>query len=338
MQLFTTEITQEYSRMQYEPTDVEFDRQLRTRVDMFIGELYNSTQTECAKRTSFENEFTRAYYLVGELQTREIQNWHRYLDFEETEGNFKRIVDLYERCLIPCANYDEFWLRYVRFMRGQSNDEHDYDQDIRNIYMRACYYYCPMSRTSIRINWANYEESKGRLDVARAIHEIILEELKDKPAIVTHLAHLVRRHGSVEEATDVFMRYLQPEHGADNIYSKAWITSEWAQMLWKNKGSPEECRQVYSDQHKWYRDSSKFWIDWLRFELAQPTTPSTESEQHKNITKVMDLIQKESLISPSHIQDCAQKYMEYLEKRGGEDAMESCMWWDREVFGYVSQL
>ena len=34
-----------------------------------------------------------------------------------------QIVKLYERCLISCANYPEFWMRYVDFMESKGGKE-----------------------------------------------------------------------------------------------------------------------------------------------------------------------------------------------------------------------
>jgi len=34
-----------------------------------------------------------------------------------------QIVKLYERCLISCANYPEFWMRYVDYMESNGGKE-----------------------------------------------------------------------------------------------------------------------------------------------------------------------------------------------------------------------
>lgn len=41
------------------------------------------------------------------------------------KGNIYLIqaVKVYERCLIPCANYPEFWMRYVEFMESKGGRE-----------------------------------------------------------------------------------------------------------------------------------------------------------------------------------------------------------------------
>jgi hypothetical protein len=65
----------------------------------------------------------RPYFHVTKLDVVELDNWHRYLDFEEGQGDFERTAFLYERCLVACALYDKFWLRYARWMFSQGKEE-----------------------------------------------------------------------------------------------------------------------------------------------------------------------------------------------------------------------
>lgn len=46
----------------------------------------------------------------------ELHNWREYLQFMESQGDVEATIDVFERCLIPCANYTEIWLRYVDFL------------------------------------------------------------------------------------------------------------------------------------------------------------------------------------------------------------------------------
>lgn len=36
---------------------------------------------------------------------------------------YLQTVKLYERCLIPCANYPEFWVRYIELMEASGARE-----------------------------------------------------------------------------------------------------------------------------------------------------------------------------------------------------------------------
>ena len=45
------------------------------------------------------------------LERCQLKNWQEYLDYEIEQGDQTRIIVLFERCLIACALYEEFWLR-----------------------------------------------------------------------------------------------------------------------------------------------------------------------------------------------------------------------------------
>lgn len=67
--------------------------------------VYAMTAEATNKRWPFEAEIKRPYFHVKPLDTAQLVNWRRYLDFEETEGDVNRIRLLYERCLVPCVIY-----------------------------------------------------------------------------------------------------------------------------------------------------------------------------------------------------------------------------------------
>ncbi|XWS18595.1 hypothetical protein CRYUN_Cryun32bG0058000 [Craigia yunnanensis] len=67
----------------------------------------------------FESSIQRPYFHVKPLDISQLENWHEYLNFVEMHGDFDWAVKLYERCLIPCASYPEFWMRYVDFVESK---------------------------------------------------------------------------------------------------------------------------------------------------------------------------------------------------------------------------
>ncbi|XVF25527.1 hypothetical protein REPUB_Repub13aG0220300 [Reevesia pubescens] len=71
----------------------------------------------------FETTIRRPYFHVKSIDISQLENWHEYLNFVEMHGDFDWAVKLYERCLIPCANYPEFWMRYVDFMECKGGRE-----------------------------------------------------------------------------------------------------------------------------------------------------------------------------------------------------------------------
>ncbi|KAL5731928.1 hypothetical protein ACHQM5_004605 [Ranunculus cassubicifolius] len=88
------------------------------------GEKFYREASELdAKIRSFESHIRRPYFHVKPLDICQLEIWHQYLDFAELHGDFDWTVKLYERCLIPCANYPEFWMRYTEFMELKGGRE-----------------------------------------------------------------------------------------------------------------------------------------------------------------------------------------------------------------------
>jgi len=307
--------------------ELEIEREMRTRIDNFHLEIFSRTQTETTKRWTYESEVKRPYFHVTELDEGQLVNWRKYLDFEEVEGDYSRTQFLYERCLVTCAYYDEFWSRYARWMLAQQGKE----EEVRNVYQRASMLYAPISRPAIRLQYAYFEEMSGRVEVAKDIHQAILLNLPGHIETVISLANLSRRHGGLDAAIEVYK--TQIDSPSCDIYAKAALVAEWARLLWKIKGSVEEARQVFQKNQHWYLDSRPFWINYLTFELEQPTSAETEHTQYQRIKQVIDDVRRKSHLPPLVIKDLTHYYMVYLLERVTKDAAKEYMVLDREVNG-----
>ena len=310
-----------------EKGEMEMEREMRTRIDNFHLEIFARTQTETTKRWTYESEIKRPYFHVTELDEGQLVNWRKYLDFEEIDGDYLRIGFLYERCLVTCAYYDEFWQRYARWMLVQPGKE----EEVRNIYQRASMLYAPISRPAVRIHYALFEESIGRVEVAKDIHQAILVQLPGHIETIVSLANLSRRHGGLDAAIEVYK--AQIDSSQCDIYAKAALVAEWGRLLWKIKGSVVEAREVFQKNQHWYLDSRPFWINYLLFELEQPTSADTESTQHQRIKQVHDDMRRKSHLPPLTMKDLSHYYMVYLLERGTKDAAKEYMTLDREVNG-----
>lgn len=246
-------------------SELEIDRDIRNRIDSFYVEINGKTQAETMKRWTYEQNIKRPYFHVTELEEDQLVNWRKYLDFEEAEGDTARIVFLYERCLVTCAYYDEFWLRYVRYMYTMGKQE-----DVRIIFQKASCIYAPIAKPQIRHNWAIFEEQLGNIETARAIYESILTELPDDVKTVVDWANFERRHGGLDAAIDVYQRCLLPQDKRVTKQVQGALIAEWARLIWKIKGKPDEARQVFTERTTLNIGVREFWEAYLRFELDQP--------------------------------------------------------------------
>ncbi|KAJ5328417.1 hypothetical protein N7452_008807 [Penicillium brevicompactum] len=310
--------------------EAEIERDLRLRLDSYHLEIFTNTQTETTKRWTFESEIKRPYFHVTELDEGQLTNWKNYLDFEEAEGSYARIQFLYERALVTCAHYDEFWLRYARWMASQQDKE----EDLRIIYQRAAYLYVPIANPTIRLHYAYFEETAGRVDVAKDIHHAILVNLPSHVETIVSLANVCRRHGGLEAAIEVYKTQLNSAEC--EMSTKAALVAEWARLLWKIKGSPDEARMVFFNNQQYYIDSLAFWRSYLVFEIEQPTSAATESVQYDRIKQVISDVRSKSTLQVNAVKELVQIYMNYLLERGTTDTAKEYMTLDREVHGPAS--
>ncbi|KAJ5287795.1 mRNA splicing protein (Prp39) [Penicillium angulare] len=307
--------------------EAEIERDLRLRIDNYHLESFTKTQTETTKRWTYESEIKRPYFHVTELDEGQLANWNKYLDFEESEGSYSRIQFLYERCLVTCAHYDEFWLRYARWMTAQSGK----DEEARIIYQRASCLYVPIANPAIRLQYAYFEEMSGRTEIAKEIHHAILFCLPSHTETLVSLANMCRRHDGLDAAIEVYKTQL----GSPDVEmaTKATIVAEWARLLWKIKGASDDARKVFQDNQQYYLDSRPFWTSYLMFEIDQPTSASTESAQYERIKQVISDVRSKSTLVPEIVKELVQIYMAYLLERGTQDIAKEYMTLDREIHG-----
>ena len=307
------------------------ERKLRQEVDAYYYTIFYGSQTEFNKRKQFEDRISRPYFTTDDVDEAELNNWKGYLDFEEAQGDFSRTAYLYERCLVPCACYDLMWTRYYRWMRSVEGKE----EEVRNIFRRACCIYIPTSRPDIRLCWARWEESLGNVGTANSIYNALVESLPNLIEAVVASAHLNRRHYGLEAALDVYREYIG-RHKA-TIYSKGWIVAEWATMLWTSKADAAQCREVFVKSASHYLDVKKFWLAWFQFELEVPTpTEAAQTAQMARVAALVARIRSESRVPPTLIRDICAQYMAYLDQRGGPDAMRELVLIDTEINGPFS--
>ena len=313
--------------------EADAERELRARVDNHHLEVFHKCQAETTKRWTYEQEIKRPYFHVTELDDAQLDNWRRYLAFEEDEGGHARTVFLYERCLVAAAYYDEFWLRYARWMQGQAGRA----EDVRHIYQRASCLYAPIARPACRLQWAIFEAAQGRVDVAQAIYEAMLMTMPGHVETIVKWAASCRRHTGLDAAVAVVQGQMQAPtcDGA----TKAALVAQWAHLLWKVKGSAEEARQIYEQNQAGCLDSRTFWASWLDFEMEQPGKTGEESEavaqqqQHERVRRIMDDIRRRSRLPVEAMQELALVYMGYLEDRGVRDVEKEWIALDRDMFG-----
>ncbi|XP_055041347.2 pre-mRNA-processing factor 39 [Misgurnus anguillicaudatus] len=165
---------------------------MRHKVIETRQEIFNHNEHEVSKRWAFEEGIKRPYFHVKALEKTQLNNWREYLDFELENGTPERVVVLFERCLIACALYEEFWIKYAKYLESYSTE------GVRHIYKKACSIHLPKKPT-VHLLWAAFEEQQGNIDEARGILKAIEEAVPGLAMVRLRRVSLERRHGNMDE-------------------------------------------------------------------------------------------------------------------------------------------
>ncbi|WMV15666.1 hypothetical protein MTR67_009051, partial [Solanum verrucosum] len=166
-------------------------------------QLYQKACQLEEKIKSFESNIQRRYFQATPLDNDELKNWHHYLDFVEKQDDFDWALKLYERCLISCANYPEFWIRYVDFMETRGGRE------LAMFALERATKVFSKNVPEIHLFTARYMEQIGDPDGARASFPPINADW-DSCFIqyVTNRANMEKRLGNCSAACDIYKRAI----------------------------------------------------------------------------------------------------------------------------------
>ncbi|XP_030480447.2 pre-mRNA-processing factor 39-2 isoform X1 [Cannabis sativa] len=172
---------------------------------LYTGEqLYREACQLEEKISTFEMKIRRSYFHVKSLDVDQLENWHRYLDFVGMQGDFDWAVKLYEKCLIPCANYPEFWMRYAESMERKGGRE------IATYALNRATQIFLKRVPAMHLFNARFKEHDGDTIGARAalLH---CDEESDSNFVenVARKANMERRLGNFVEATNIYEEALK---------------------------------------------------------------------------------------------------------------------------------
>ncbi|KAI1297040.1 hypothetical protein EDD11_007250 [Mortierella claussenii] len=292
---------------QPEKTEEQLETEIRQLLTETSALVHARTAEETNKRWPFEAEIKRPYFHVKPMDLPQLANWRRYLDFEEAEGDVERIRILYERCLVTCALYEEFWLRYGTWARSLNNLE-----DLQAIYARAASM-VPSTHPSLRLALALVEEERGNTLAARKEYQTILEQLPGHIETIVRFANFERRTSPDDLAAAEFVYASQL--GLDNVdeVTQTAIVTLYAKFLWQIKKDVEAARAIFKTGEGKF-DSRFYFSTYLKFEMDQHG-----DDYEKRVSNVFEQIRYSGL-SESIKNDFGQSYLDFIMEFGSSAA------------------
>ncbi|KAF4387058.1 hypothetical protein G4B88_024630 [Cannabis sativa] len=228
-------------------------------------EMYKKAKEFDSKIIGFETAIRRPYFHVRPLNVAELENWHNYLDFIEREGDLNKarrvplsylrgfsvplteyflcispmVVKLYERCLIACANYSEYWIRYVLCMEASKSLDH-----ANNALVRATQVFVKR-HPEIHLFAARLKEQSGDTAGARAAYQLVHSEISPGllEAIIKH-ANMERRLGNLEDAYSLFEQAIAVEKGKEHSLALPMLFAQYSRFAYLVSGNAVKAREI----------------------------------------------------------------------------------------------
>ncbi|KAJ7977177.1 Pre-mRNA-processing factor 39 [Quillaja saponaria] len=228
-------------------------------------EMYKKAKEFDSKIIGFETAIRRPYFHVRPLNVAELENWHNYLDFMEREGDFSKVVKLYERCVVACANYTEYWIRYVLSMEASGS------MDLANNVLARATQVFVKRQPEIHLFSARFKEQAGDLPGARASYQLVHSEISPGllEAIIRH-SNMENRLGNLEDACSLYEQAIAIEKGKEHSQTLPMLFAQFSQFVYMVSGNAEKARQILVDALEHVQLSKPILEALLHFEAIQP--------------------------------------------------------------------
>ncbi|XP_011080113.1 pre-mRNA-processing factor 39 isoform X3 [Sesamum indicum] len=202
-------------------------------------EIYKKAKDFDSKIIGFETAIRRPYFHVRPLNAAELENWHNYLDFIEGGGDFNKVVNVYERCLVACANYPEYWIRYILCMEASGSMEL-----AENALARATQVFVKR-QPEIHLFAARFKEQHGDISGARAAYQLVHTGISPGllEAIIKH-ANMENRLGNLDDACSLYEQAISIEKGKEQSQTLPLLFAQYSRFVFLVSGNADKAREI----------------------------------------------------------------------------------------------
>ncbi|XP_039133935.1 pre-mRNA-processing factor 39 isoform X2 [Dioscorea cayenensis subsp. rotundata] len=280
-------------------------------------EMYKKAKEFDSKIVDFETAIRRPYFHVRPLDDPELDNWHNYLDFIERGDDFNKVVKLYERCLIACASYPEYWIRYVLCMEASGSMEL-----ANNALARATQVFVKR-QPEIHLFAARFKEYSGDIAGARAEYQVVYTEISPcyLEAIVKH-ANMEYRLGFKEAAAAVYEEIIAAEQAKEHSQILPMLLVQYSRFLFLVAGNAEKAREVLAGAHENVQLSKHFLEAVIHLESIQPSPKRVEYLDSLVEKYIVPNPESPSLAITSDREELSSIYLEFLDLFGDAQSIK----------------
>lgn len=267
--------------------------------------LHKNTITAVTERWAYEEGIKRPYFHVKALERCQLKNWKVYLDFEIEKGDHRRVQVLFERCLIACALYDDFWSKYIRYLESKP-DEADAVQKIRDVFERACTIHHP-DKPNLHLQWSTYEEVQDNAAKAADILTTLDKTCPHLVQVAYRRINLERRRGDLSKCTQLYEHYIATAK-SKNVSSSFAI--KYARFCHKIRGDLDAGLNVLRTAMTKDLNNARLALQLIDLVLQRATV-----DEHEVISILNDFIDRDILEADQKVL-FTQRKVEFLEDFG----------------------
>ncbi|XP_019552214.3 pre-mRNA-processing factor 39 [Aedes albopictus] len=267
--------------------------------------IHKATVAAVTARWTYEEGIKRPYFHVKPLERCQLKNWKEYLDFEIEQGDEKRILVLFERCLIACALYDDFWLKLIRYLDSRS-DEPEVVPRIRDAYERACTIHHP-DKPNLHLMWSAFEETQNNVNKAADILANLDKVNPNLIQVAYRRINLERRRGDLEKCAQLYQTYLTT---AKNKSIAGSIVIKYARFLNKVKKDHDQAHVVLKNYLEKDPCNTRVALQLIDLSLQRETV------DEKEVVEIMDRFMARDGLELEQKVLFAQRKVEFLEDFG----------------------
>jgi len=272
--------------------------EVRNRVLKDRESVFRQTAQEIVKRWRFEESIKRPYFHIKPLEKSQIKNWKDYLDYELKQGNHKRIVFLFERCIVVCALYDFFWEKYLDYIETKDPSQ------ARTVFLRACNIHLD-KKYKLHLRWAIFEERQRNMKLSAAILSRIDSNFPGMILITQHRIGLARRMRDFDELVSIYEKVIE---SSERIEDKIFYSIKFSHSLVKFCNKKDQAREVLWSALELGKKHKRLYLTLLDLETHYG------SIEIEFVKKLFDAIQKDLTLEREFRLSCAQKKVEFYEE------------------------
>ncbi|XP_066962697.1 pre-mRNA-processing factor 39 isoform X2 [Macrobrachium rosenbergii] len=236
--------------------------------------IHEANAAEVKALWSYEDAIKRPYFHVKPLEKSQLSAWRNYLEYEIKQAKEARIRVLFERCLIACALYEEFWMRYVRYLEEIGAGE----GEIRAVYHRACNIHL-RDKFRPHLSWAAFEEENDGADRALQILADVQERVPGSLEAWMQAAGVERRRNNTDAAKEMFMKCLAQCQERDEKDAHSHVSLKLARFCSLFEGDKEKAVEILKEAHEYNKSNSSVLLALVDHSLSCNPPQFKEAEQ-----------------------------------------------------------